>query len=666
MADNYISYNQTQTDLRDYLQILKGFCGKLNLESTKTSIEETLERNKNDSFNVAIVGEFKRGKSTIINALLGKSIIPADVLPCSATFNKVVYGTEPYVTIEYKDGRKEDISIDKLPEYVTKLDAESEAKSATVKEATVHYPTEYCRNNVNIIDTPGLNDSADMTEVTLNAIPQSDVSVFVIMANSPFSQSEADFLENKMLVSNVGKIVFAVTGIDRLRGDSKERIVDYVRERIHEYIIARAEKVYGKDSDEYKNCLNKLGEIRVVGLSGYQALKAKTNNDTELLKESNFLAFEQEISKIITEDRGAIILNMLANKVITSSGEILKAIQLKDNALMLHEDEFKSKYDEAKKSMEEIREKRDLALSSIEKSAAEACDKIQPHIDTYFETIEKAAVDAIEFYPLSSEVLTEDNLELINNTITEKIKTATENDGQNVIEKINTEIEKAVGKEAKRLEGFEAEFLTSIDGVQSTFSAKTDSIGDNKTANTIDMGMSLFESGILNSSADEENANLSKKNSFIGVAGLYALGATVARWVTVPLLFVSGFGGYKIRTKILSFFEKSSPKFSAGAVDEYKKHFCDSVKKLIAEKKKDKEMNERVNEQIMATFDALGEKIRRETDEIMKNTQDTLDDLKTQIVEKRIISKHEKEALSEMLKETNEIAIKASKINKRS
>ena len=148
---------------------------------------------------MAIVGEFKRGKSTLINAILGQEVLPADVLPATATLNRVTYSKEPYVVVEYKDGTSERVDINRLAEYVTKLSFDSEKKAETVREATVYYDTAFCRNNVDIIDTPGLNDDEQMTNVTMSILPEIDAAVFVISANSPFSQFEKDFLENSSL-----------------------------------------------------------------------------------------------------------------------------------------------------------------------------------------------------------------------------------------------------------------------------------------------------------------------------------------------------------------------------------------------------------------------------------------------------------------------------------
>ena len=167
---SYSAYKRTVSELTESLIQLKEYSEDIGLVHTAKSISDTVEKVANEHFEVAIVGEFKRGKSTLINALLGQEVLPADVLPATATLNRVTYSETPYVMVEYKDGGTERVDINKLADYVTKLSYESEMKAETVKQATVYYDTSFCKNNVDIIDTPGLNDDEQMTNVTLSIL----------------------------------------------------------------------------------------------------------------------------------------------------------------------------------------------------------------------------------------------------------------------------------------------------------------------------------------------------------------------------------------------------------------------------------------------------------------------------------------------------------------
>ena len=130
---SYSAYKDTVSELTENLSQLKEYCEEIGLDHTARSIGETIDKAASEHFEVAIVGEFKRGKSTLINALLGQEVLPADVLPATATLNRVTYSEDPYVVVEYKSGETERVGIDQLENYVTKLSYESEKTAETVK-----------------------------------------------------------------------------------------------------------------------------------------------------------------------------------------------------------------------------------------------------------------------------------------------------------------------------------------------------------------------------------------------------------------------------------------------------------------------------------------------------------------------------------------------------
>ena len=85
---SYASYKETVKGLTENLKSLLGLSEEIALVNTAESIRETLEKTAEEHFEVAIVGEFKRGKSTLINAMLGQEVLPADVLPATATLDR--------------------------------------------------------------------------------------------------------------------------------------------------------------------------------------------------------------------------------------------------------------------------------------------------------------------------------------------------------------------------------------------------------------------------------------------------------------------------------------------------------------------------------------------------------------------------------------------------
>ena len=309
------------TDLRR----LRDLAAKLKLNPSILELtDDVLKRIESKRFSIAVVGEFKRGKSTFINALLGREILPVDVMPCSATLNRVTYGLKPSVSIYYKaEGgaaqRVEEVGIDQLADYVTKLTPESERNAAQIAEAVIHYPSDYCRNNVDIIDTPGLNDDETMTAVTLSVIPKVDAAILVIMPEAPFAGSEGDFLTNHLLLQDLGRVIFVVSAIDRLRRPAdRERIVDVIKKRIRQTVDARLREQFEPGSEEFQRYSQQIGEPILFPLSSYQALTARIENDDALLEESQFPKFTAALERFLTHNRGAIELQVLVNRILAT------------------------------------------------------------------------------------------------------------------------------------------------------------------------------------------------------------------------------------------------------------------------------------------------------------------------------------------------------------
>jgi uncharacterized caspase-like protein/ribosome biogenesis GTPase A len=333
IPSTFVDYRKVLATLISDLKRLRHYSQTLSLSNSIQCIDNVLERVQPQTFSVAVVGDFKRGKSTFINALLGQKVLPSDILPCSATLCRITYGLRPRVKVIYRNKREEEIAIDQLNEYVTALTPESEEVAARVKEAIIYYPASYCMNNVDIIDTPGLNNEANMTEVTLSVLPRVDAAIMVTMAQAPFIESEVEFLEKKLLTNDLGRIIFVLNGIDHISNPEEvSKHLQYACARILKLILQRAEDQYGKDSPEYEVYRKKIGKVRIFGLSASQALRAKQTGDAELLAKSRFPEFEAALENFLTYERGSAFLQVPISRLIASSTEILSTLNLRQDS----------------------------------------------------------------------------------------------------------------------------------------------------------------------------------------------------------------------------------------------------------------------------------------------------------------------------------------------
>lgn len=664
----FLHYKQTVTDIVTDLKKLREFSKKLELEGNVRSIDEILERLSNDSFSVAIVGEFKRGKSTVINALLGKSILPVDVLPTTATLNKITYSVTPFVKIEYKDGREEKIEIDQLNDYVTKLTKESEAVAKTVKEAVVYYPINYCKNGVTIIDTPGLNDDEAMTEVTMSVLPQIDAALMVIMAQAPFSESERDFLENKIITSDLGRVLFIVTGIDLLDEEDVDRVLENIRSRIQEHVMSKAASTFGEDSKEYEAYRQKLGQINIYGLSAKQALKAKVKGDPELLERSCFPVFESALEKFLSEDRGAVTLSAPVNRIKTSSMEIVKAIQLQQSALEMASEEFEGKYQEALKEIERIREERTQEFATINANAQKTFNELTPMLEDYWPSVEAAAMEAIDNYPLTTDDLKKKQLSVTTESMTGAVRNAVSRTGQRLTERIQAFINNALANEAQRLSEFENNFFTSTQKIQNIFvSQNSEAILDSivgTAGNYFIPGIGGVYVGFKE--AGWKGALLGGATGLAGTAaaafGLGALLPVLSIPITWPALLVAGiaasaFGLFGAKWAV-------GKAFASEKIEKFRANFKEAVSKELANLRSQDNVTAMVREQVSSAFEALKQRINTETENILSDTQAQLTKIKVQMAQKETADTKTLEGFHDMLKTVDAICLRADALSK--
>jgi hypothetical protein len=268
------------------------------------TVRERLEHLASGAFVLAIVGEFKRGKSTLANALLGAEIMPSDVLPTTAAVNRVVYGRTPQASLRFRDGNEQTVPIERLHEFVTKLDDESATRAAALEEAVVAFPTQLCRQNVELLDTPGLGDEAAMTERTTEAIARVDAAVVVTSALAPFAQSEADILRELTEHVDPSRLFFVVGQIDLVPPDDVGRLVALVERRVRAALPAS------------------IAPLRVFPLSAREALHAKLGRDHARLAASRFEALEQALERFLVRDRGVAVVQV-ANEALAAMGALL-------------------------------------------------------------------------------------------------------------------------------------------------------------------------------------------------------------------------------------------------------------------------------------------------------------------------------------------------------
>jgi GTPase SAR1 family protein len=334
MSRDGFSYRRLMYDLVDNLRDLRESAETLGEHELSVEIGAGLEGLESHVFRLAVVGEFKRGKSTFINALLGSPILPADILPTSATLNRITYGLTPSVELHFHDSDEvAQIPVEALAEHVTKLTPEAEERSRAIAEAVVRFPVPFCRNDIDLYDTPGLADEARMTAITMDILPRVDAVILVVMSDSPFSASEGAFLDS-LYDRGLRRIITVVTGMDRVRRErDRQRLLDSIEQRIRQRTEAWAHARLADEPEERQAFLVENGAPLIFGVSGQQALEAKLGGDDDALGRSGFPVLERFLERFLTENSDSLSLRRRLSRVQGWCDQVELALEERSRSL---------------------------------------------------------------------------------------------------------------------------------------------------------------------------------------------------------------------------------------------------------------------------------------------------------------------------------------------
>src|SRR5262245_49668958 len=179
-----------------------------------------------ERFHLVVLGEFNHGKSTFVNALLGSDILPTGITPTTASINHVVWAAQPTAHVALVTGETRPLDPSQLKEWVTVAGG----RASEVAYVELGFPSELLRNNVVLVDTPGVNDlNEQRAEVTYGYVPRADAVVFLLDAGQALKDSEREFLRSRVLESARERLIFVLGKMDMLSKDEQVAVVDYVR-----------------------------------------------------------------------------------------------------------------------------------------------------------------------------------------------------------------------------------------------------------------------------------------------------------------------------------------------------------------------------------------------------------------------------------------------------
>ncbi len=304
------NYDALKLDLAEAIQRGLRLLDQQAERESHNKLRSLLTKLAEDRFVLAVVGQFSRGKSSLMNALMGMDRLPVGIVPLTSVVTKVCYGNPERVLIEYPNSAlKSEIPLHKLPEFVT--ESGNPGNRRQIVAAEVQLPSEFLRRGIYFVDTPGIGSAIrENTQTTKQFLPEADAVVFVTAFDSPLGREEIEFLRE--VREHVRKIFLVVNKVDLIPSGEQNRVLAF----IHDLLAKEAG----------------IEVPRLFAVSASQALGAKLSSSAGELARSGVGPLEDALVDFLTGEKTSEFLARVCERAIASIAEMDPPIVLRDKS----------------------------------------------------------------------------------------------------------------------------------------------------------------------------------------------------------------------------------------------------------------------------------------------------------------------------------------------
>jgi hypothetical protein len=348
-------YKQFQQTLEQQLENLSQFP-----EISRANISFILDKLRQNRFNLVMLGAFKRGKSTLINALLGEPLLPTAVIPLTSVVTIIGYGDQVRIEVLFHNGQRQQISSNELPDYITERGNPQNKKG--VMEVDIAYPSDYLKDGVRIIDTPGVGSVySHNTEVAYNYLPQVDAAIFVVTVDPPLSATEEEFLKD--IREYVHKLFFVLNKIDYVADAERQEALDFTRQVLTASL--------GTDN------------LQIFPLTAKFALEGKQTQQQGLLEESLLPRFEDHLRTFLYQEKGRVLLISSVNGALKAITDSTLALKVERHASSMSLKELEEKIGRFNFELQGLEKEREMSLLLLDGRMKGIIDDINADLELF-------------------------------------------------------------------------------------------------------------------------------------------------------------------------------------------------------------------------------------------------------------------------------------------
>lgn len=322
--------------------------------SVAQAVSGLAEKLQESRFYLAVVGQFKRGKTSFLNALLRQPILPVAVLPLTSIVTVLRYGPDLYAEVVYQSGGRRRIAIDELAGFVTEKHNPGNAKQ-------VHYVEVFCPSDIlatgaALVDTPGIGSVyTHNTAVTFDFLPKIDAAILLTSPDPPLTEVELQFASR--LASQVQRIFVVLNKIDLLDRDGLEEVLEFARASLGSLPGANGGTIYP--------------------VSSKRALEARLAGSQQRFEQSGFPAVEGDLVRFLRNEQETVLVGSAVRNMRQLLADLRFQVELHVHAAGLPLAELQSRLDALGGELERARDDRDDNATLLDRAVGRLTQEVE-------------------------------------------------------------------------------------------------------------------------------------------------------------------------------------------------------------------------------------------------------------------------------------------------
>ena len=327
-----------------HIETLAMIADQIKLPTTARILREQCAALADDTFRLPVLGRFRNGKSTFLNALLceltdpvpelagAHGPLPVKDLPTTATLTTIDYGRVPSVTVVMREGQNEEWSLSRFrTEGVIRRDpAENERVFGRIAEFKLRFPSVTLKSGITILDTPGTDDIRERTEIVEALVNRIDAALVVLRSDALGGQDEREFIQS-LAECGLTDLFFIVNRRDGRVADEDLKTEAWYR--IVE-LCQGGPRYNGQD----------LAQRRIFFVDAKAALEGRLTNHRQKLAASGMETFERRLSEYLEKEKRPAHVRRFVQGADAQSRSLDDALLKLIPSVQSKADEFRAKY----------------------------------------------------------------------------------------------------------------------------------------------------------------------------------------------------------------------------------------------------------------------------------------------------------------------------------